>query len=337
MESNKILKKLSLLLLLLTTVFFSACSTKKIYEPTLVTGDWGNYGTSAQTIVDVASNIALLESGKILSKEQTIALKIEDSFRILSNSDGWIISSSIDGNLSIKYIVDESMQKNFELKKTIAAASIKDDTLAVLFADNEMALYSIATKELILKEKGNAQKVIDSRVVNPHFMNDLVLFFTLDGKIVIINSTLKKKLRTVIVSSEDNFNNIIYSKIIDNKIIAATGHKILSMGEKEVRAKYELRNLLAVDNTLFLSTKQGEVISFTPELQVNFKVKFPFAHFLGIITHEDKLYLLEKAGYLIEISKDLLEYKVYEVDIEDGYIFISGKKFYIDDEYISVE
>ena len=337
MESNKILKKLSLLLLLVATLFFSACSTKKIYEPTLVTGDWEAYGDNNETLVEISPTVALLESGKLLSKESVIDIKIEDSFKILSQSDGWVISSHIDGNLSLQYVADQSMKESFELKKTIAAASIKDDVLAVLFADNEMALYSIATKELILKEKGNAQKVIDSRVVNPHFMNDLVLFFTLDGKIVIVNSTLKKKLRTVIVSSEDNFNNIIFSKIIDNKIVAATGHKILSMGEKEVRAKYELRNLLAVDNTLYVTTKQGEVISLTPELQVNHKIKFPFAHFLGMIAHNNKIYLLEKAGHIIEMSQYLLEYKVYEVDVEDGYIFIAGTKFYIDDEYISVE
>jgi len=337
MESNKILKNIPLIFLLSLTIFFSACSSKKLYEPNVVAGDWQNYGENNATIVAVASNTALLDNGEVLTQEGRVTLNLEDSFRVLSKSDGWIISANIDGNLSLQYIADESMQEKFELKKTIATASVKDDILAVLFADNEMALYSIATKDLIFKEKGSAQKIIDSRVVNPYFMNDLVLFFTLDGKIVIISSKVKKRLRTVIVSSEDNFNNIIYSKIVDNKIVAATGHKILSMGEKEIRAKYELRNLIEVNETIYLTTKQGELISLTPDLQVNKKVKFPFAHFLGMIEHNNKIYLLEKAGYLIEMSKDLLEYKVYEVDLEDGYVFIANKKFYIDDQFLSVE
>ena len=323
---------------MLVITSFTACSTKKVYEPKLVVGDWEEYGDSNETISDVASNVALLQNGKILSTDSLVDIKkIEESFRLLSLSDGWVISSNIDGNLTIDYVDDDSMQKKFELKKTIATASIKDDVLAVLFADNEMALYSVSTKELIFKERGNPEKIIDSRVVNPYFMNDLVLFSTLDGKVIIINAKLKKRLRTVIVSSEDNFNNIIYFNIVDNKIIAVTTHKMLSMGEKEIRVKYEIRNVIDVDDTIFITTKQGEVISLTPDLQLKAKVKFPFAHFLGMIYNDGKLYLLEKAGYLIEMNKDLSDYKVYDVDIEDGYIFISNKKFYIDDEYISTK
>ena len=332
------MKLFSFLILVFSITLFTACSTKKVYEPKLVTGDWQEYGESNETISDVASNVALLQSGKILSKNSLLNIeKIEESFRVLSLSDGWIISSNIDGNLTLDYVDDNSMQEKFELKKTIAAASIKDNILAVLFADNEMALYSISTKELIFKERGNSQKVIDSRVVNPYFMNELVLFSTLDGKVIIINSKLKKRLRTVIVSSEDNFNNIIYFNIIDNKIVAVTANKILSMGEKEIRVKYEIRNVIDLDNAIFITTKQGEVISLTPDLQLKAKIKFPFAHFLGMIHNNDKLYLLEKDGYLIEMSKDLSDYKVYEVDIEDGYIFVTDKKFYIDDEYISTK
>ncbi len=331
------MRRISLALFLLLTLFFSACSTKEVYEPKLISGKWKNYGDNNETISDITADIALLESGRVISKKSIIDVKIEDSFRLLSLSDGWIISSNIDGNVTIEYIADKSMKESFELKKTVAAASIKDNILAVLFADNEMALYSISTKELIIKEKGNSQKIIDSRVVNPYFMNDLVLFLTLDGKIVIINTKLKKKLRTVIVSSEDYFNNIIYFNIIDSKIIAATGHKMLSMSQKETRVKYELRNVADVNNEIFITTKQGEVISLTPNLEVNSKIKFPFAHFLGMIAYKDKLYLLEKEGYIIETTKDLLEFKVYEVDIEDGYVFVADKKFYIADKYISVE
>jgi hypothetical protein len=56
-----------------------------------------------------------------------------------------------------------------------------------------------------------------------------------------------------------------------------------------------------------------------------------------MILHKDKLYALEKAGYLIEVSKDLAQHGVYEVDLEEGYVHIADKIFYVDDEYISVE
>ncbi|MEA2091957.1 MAG: hypothetical protein U9O83_06300, partial [Campylobacterota bacterium] len=294
-------------------------------------------GSSEEKIIDVSSDVAMLQSRKVLLKDRVIENTIEKSHRLIGSSDGWVLSSNINGQLTIDFMDDKSMKKSFNLKKTIAGASIKDDILAVLFADNEMALYSISKESLLVKVQGSAPVVVDSRIVNPYFMNDLVLFLTLDGKIVIVNSKLKKKLRTTIVSSEDNFNNIIYFNVIDSKLIAATGHKILSMAAKEIRVSYEIRNIAYDNKYIFITTKQGEVISLTSDLQVNAKVKFPFAHFLGLIIDKDKIYVLEKEGYIIEISKDLLTYDVYEVDIKDGYIFAADKMFYIDDKYISVE
>lgn len=324
-------------LFVLFIFLFVGCSSKKVFEPKIVKDEWEFYGTSEEKIVDISSDVAMLESRKVLLKDKLIDTTIEESYRLLGNSDGWILSSTIDGQLIIDFIEDKSMRKKFNLKKTIAGASIKDDILAVLFADNEMALYSVSKESLLVKIQGKSPVVVDSRIVNPYFMKDLVLFLTLDGKIVIVNSKLKKKLRTTIVSSEDNFNNIIYFNVVDNRLIAATGSKLLSMAEKEIRVSYEIRNIVYSGKDIFITTKQGEIISLTPDLQVNTKVKFPFAHFLGLIIHKDKVYALEKEGYLIELSKDLQQYSIYEVDIEDGYIFAANNIFYIDDEYISLE
>nr|WP_321265832.1 hypothetical protein [uncultured Sulfurimonas sp.] len=331
------MKKLVLTLAIISIFIFSGCSSKKVFEPKDIKDDWNFCGTSEEKIVDVSSDVAMLESRKVLLKDRLIDNIIEESYRLLGSSDGWVLSSTIDGELIIDFIADKSMKKKFNLKKTIAGASIKDDILAVLFADNEMALYSISKEELLVKVQGNEPVVVDARIVNPYFMNDLVLFLTLDGKIVIVNSELKKKLRTTIVSSEDNFNNIIYFNVIDNKLIAATGTKLLSMSAKEIRASYEIRNIVYSGINIFITTKQGEIVSLTPDLQVNSKVKFPFAHFLGLIVHDEKVYALEKEGYLIELSKDLSQHSIYEVDIDEGYVFVADKMFYIDNEYISLE
>jgi len=331
------LKKIFILFLPLFILLFSACSTKEVFEPKLVKDDWEHYGDSNKTIIDISRDIALLKSRKVLSKDAFVDVSIEESYKLIGYSDGWVISANINGDVTLEFAEDKSMKQKLALNKTIAGASIKDDILAVVFANNDIALYSISKKDLLLKIQGNAPIAVDSRVVNPYFMNDLVIFSTLDGKIIIVNAKLKKKLRTVIVSSEDHFNNIIYFNVIDSKIIAASSNKILSMAQKEIRVKYEIRNIIYDNKDIFITTKQGEIISLTPDLQVNAKVKFPFAHFLGVIAHKDKLYVLEKEGYIIELSKDLLTYNIYEVDIEDGYIFIADKIFYIDDEYISVE
>jgi len=319
-------------------VLFSACSTKEVYKPKLLGNDWNKYKQSKFMITDTASNVALLEDTEVLTTEGVVDVDINSSYRLISHSDDWIISAKIDGNVSLVSTKDTSVIKTIDLKKTVAGASVQGNELAVLFADNEIALYDLNTKAILFKEQGGKYVVADSRIVNPYFMKGLVLFATLDGKVIFVNEAKKKRLRTVIVSSEDHFNNVISLAVVQNKIIAATSYTILSIANKELRAKYEIRNIVHDENTLYIATKQGEIISLTPDLQVISKIKFPFAHFYGMISDGDKLYILEKEGYMIVVDKKSFDYTVHEVDFDsDGFIFTAGKKFFINDMTISVE
>lgn len=315
----------------------SACSTKEVYKPKVVGDDWEKYASLPEEIVDVSSNIALLEDRSVLSTEKHIEVEIPESQRVISKSKEWIISAAIDGNMTLTSINDKTLQEHFDLKKTVASANVEGNNLAVLFADNEMALYNIESKAALFKEQGSSASVADSRVVPPLFMKGLVLYATLDGKVVIVNIEQKKRLRTVIVSSEDTFNNIIYADVFDNKIIAATPYKLLSMSQKEIRAKYEVRNLAFGKELIYITTKQGELVSLTSDLQVESKIKFPFAHFLGMVALDDKLYILEKEGYMIVVDAKSFDYSVHEVDLDDGFIFIGDKLFYVSDEKILIE
>jgi len=331
------LNRYLLLASVLLIAIFSGCSTKKVFEPEEIATDWSNYGSRSSEIIALGSNVALLEDNKILTQDAILNIKIDESSRLVTQSGKWIITAKLNGNLTLIDSTDSSSRVLFSLGKTVATASVKDNIIAVLFADSEMALYDLNSKELILKEQGSKSFVVDARIAPPYFMNELVFFPTLDGKVVIVNTTLKKRLRTIIVSSEDNFNNVIYFNVIDNKIIAATGTKILSLSSKELRVKHEIRSIIYDGKSIFVATKQGEILSLTSDLELNAKIKFPFAHALSMIAYEDKIYLLEKEGYMIVVEKDLSNYTVHEVDVEDGYIFLDDKTFYIGDEYISVE
>jgi len=338
MGLNRALKKIYLFLISLAFIIFSGCSSKEVFEPKVVQEDWRYYGDKNISIVDVSSNIALLENRTVRTKDGVINLEIGANQRVISNNDKWIISSKIDGNLTLSSKDAKELAIVFELEKTIASASTKDNKLAVLFANNEIALYDISSKQLLFKEQGGKSLTVDSRIVSPYFMNELVVFSTLDGKVIIVNATLNKRLRTIIVSSENNFNNIIYFNIIDNKIIAATNTAILSLAGKEIRVRYEIRNILYDNENIFITTKQGEVISLNSNLELITKTKFPFAHFLSVISKENKLYLLEKEGYMIVLDKkDMTKFMVHPVDTEDGYLFVGDETFYIDDKYISIK
>lgn len=316
---------------------FSGCSNKEYYAPEVVQGDWKKSALLDETIVRTTADGAVLENGQILTKEGVQDYYLPEGYSYIGQSDGWIIASKVNGELLLQSIGDKSTQIFFELKKTIAGATVKDDKLAVLFATNEMALYTISTKELVFKESGNAPVAVDTRIVNPYFLNELVLYLTLDGKIVIINSETKQLLRSMLVSSEEYFNNIIYFNVVDDVMVAATGYRLFSLSGKERREKYEMRDVVFSKEGIWISTKEGEVVALTPSLQLKAKRKYPFAHFLGMILTEEKLYLLEQQGYIIELSKDLAQSNVYELNIDDGFVYVGNKAFYVNDVVFPVE
>ena len=317
-------------------LFLTACSTKEVYKPTKLSDDWKMRSSLDSTIVDASENVALLENGKVLSKNGELNVTIPQNQRIISLSDGRVISASIDGNVTITNISDNTKEQ-LNLKKTVAGASVNGNTLAVLFANDDIALFDTRSKELLFKEQGGKSIANDRRIANPYFLKDLVIFPTLDGKVIIVNAKLKKRLRTVLVSSENFFNNIIYFNIADNKIVSATSYKLLSMAQKELRQKYEIRNILIDKKIIYITTKEGEIIALTPNLQVDKRIKLPFAHFLGMISHKDKLYILEKEGYMIVVDKKTFAYSVHEVSLDDGFVFVGKNVFYVDDEKIAVE
>ncbi len=328
------MKLFSSILALAAVLFLSACSTKEVFEPKDVAGEWDAVQELNASIVDRSGDVALFDDNEVLAKDKRFVIEMEEGYRVIGESAGYVLTTDIDGHLKL-YNHKSKQTTTLDLKKTIAAASTDGDVVAVVFAAGDLGLYSLHSKALLLKLDGASSLAVDARIVNPYFMDDLVLFLTLDGKIVIVNKRLKKKLRTVIVSAAEYFNNVIYFDILKERLIVATATKILSFGAKQQRAEYEARNITHDNESLYVATKQGDIISLTPTLNQKAKVHFPFAHFLGLRIVGDKVYALEKEGYLIELSKNLLEYRVYEVDISDeSYVYPTKEGFIVDDELV---
>lgn len=331
--------KFSLIALsLVGLVLLSGCSHKEVYKPENIKGEWRNAGHLSASIAQSTSSAALLEDRTVLTKEGEKKIKIPQEYRLINADENWVISESPEGNLVLFPSNGTDRKITLELKRGVAAASVQNDTIAVLFVNNEMALYSLESKKLVFKESGNAPIAVDARIANPYFLKELVLFLTLDGKIVIVNSETKQVLRSVVVSSAELFNNITYMNVIDNHLVASTGSGVLALSQKESREKYEIRNIAYTAEGIWLTTKQGEIIALDPTLQFKAKKKFPFAHFVGLSVQSDRIYVLEQGGYMIALTKNLLSYDIYDVDMDsDSKIFVGDGRFYFDDRYINIK
>jgi hypothetical protein len=309
-----------------------------VYKPEDVKGEWRNAGHLSASIAQTTESAALLDNGRLLTKKGEKNIKIPEEYCLINATDSWIITESPEKNLVLLPADGGDAYVTFELKRGVAAANIQDDTVAILFTNNEMALYSLESKKLLFKESANAPIAVNSHIANPYFLKELVLFLTLDGKIVIVNSATKQVLRSVVVSSSEYFNNVTYMNVIDNNLVASTDSAVLALSQKEAREKYEIRNIAYAQDGIWITTKQGEIIALTPNLQFKAKQKFPFAHFVGLSVQNDRVYALEQEGYMIAITKNLLAYDVYDVDMDsDNKIFLGDGRFYFDDRYIDIK
>lgn len=324
--------------LIATMVILSGCSHKEVYKPESVKGDWRTAGHISASINQVSQSAAILQNGHLLTKEGEKLFTLPRDYKLINISDGWVITESPDKNLVLLPEDGTDGKVTFELKREVAAATVQGDTVAILFANNEMALYSLDSKKMFFKETSNAPIAVDARIANPYFLKELVLFLTLDGKIVIVNSQTKQVLRSSVISSDEYFNNVTYLNVIDNNLVASTDSGILALSQKEEREKYEIRNIAYTAEGIWITTKQGEVIALSPSLQFKAKKKFPFAHFVGISVQNDRVYVLEQEGYMIALTKNLLAYDIYDIDMDkENKVFVGEGRFYIDDHYIDIK
>lgn len=322
---------------LLGVLLIQGCSHKEVYTPENIKGEWRSAGRLSSPISHITPNGAVLDNRNILTKEGETKIKVPEELRLVNLSDGWIITQNSQNNLEL--IPENGIGEHvvIEVKRTVASVAIQGDVIAILFGNNEMALYSLQSKKMVFKENSNAPIAVDARIVAPYFLKDLVVFSTLDGKIVIINSAEKKMLRSIVVGSDEYFNNVTYLNVIENNMVASTGNTILTLSQKENREKYDVRDIAYSDDGIWLTTKQGEVIALSPTLEYKAKKKFPFAHFVGISVQNDRVYVVEQGGYLIALSKNLLTYDVFDIDMDHHSVFSADGRFYFDDRYIDVK
>ncbi len=316
-------------------LLFLGCANKEYYKPEDTEDSISLTDRFDASIIETSGENATLEDGTIITKKGKSDVRFPKGYRFVYQNDEWSLALKTGGSLFAVKNANES--KRLQLPRTAATVALKDDLLAVVFADNELALYDFNSGELLFKEPATESTAIDMRIANPRFLNELVLFPTLDGKVVIVNADTKERIRTIIVSSEEYFNNIIYFNVINDTLFAATPYKVYTLGAKEARVELEIRNAVFTQEGGWVTTKQGEIVSLSSGLEIISRQKFPFAHFLGLIVTDNAVYAAEKEGYRIICDKNLSSPKVYDISLEDGYFYTSDDSFYFDNVYIKVQ
>ncbi|WP_104695936.1 hypothetical protein [Helicobacter salomonis] len=199
------------------------------------------------------------------------------------------------------------------------SASVQDKRLAVVMADNSANIYDITTRKLIFSEKGASTTAINSLMAAPVFLDTVVVFPMLDGRLLVVDvsTDTPKVVRNIVLNSEKFFNNVIYLRVDGENMFAATTKRLVSViSGQEFNFDADIVDVLYKNNHLYVLTLDGRILEMDKTLndQSMGIVKLPFAMLTSLVVTDKKLYTLEKRGYLVEVNLDHFDdYRVYKL------------------------
>jgi len=326
------LKKI-LLATTVATVIFSGCSSKQYYEPT------STYSLSTTSmgdkIVHYSRDGATLASGKVLTKTQTVDLKLQEGFYFINNSRNAAITADLNGNCNI--VTKNGIAESIKFPEALVAGTLIGRQLVYVLQNNHYGVYNFAQKKVVYDNKSNKAFAIDTRIANPLIIDKLVVIPTLDGKLIVLDLSTMKIAKEMYVSTESTLNNIIFLGKIRNTLIAATPYRVLSIssnGKKELDRP--ISEVLTDNNSVFVFATDGKILKLNESLSIVSEKKFKFAHFSVAALGRDKVFALDKQGYLIVANKSLSKHRVYKLSEIDSYAFVSQEKLYLDDEIVDL-
>ena len=170
-------------LISLSAIFlFTACSGKKYFEPEDVSSNIElNKESMSSSILSMNKIGATLENNKIITDKGISSFELPENFEFINMSaDGRVIATNYINKILIG-------KEERAVKDVVVAASLKDNKLALVYSSNIIELIDINTNKTLYKEYLQSSLANDTRITNPHFMGNLILFPTLNGKVIIVS------------------------------------------------------------------------------------------------------------------------------------------------------
>ncbi len=323
-----------ILMTLSVLLFFTACSGKKYFEPEDTSSNIRLNDESIGSSIKSMNKIgATLEDNRIITNKGISQMKLPEGFEFLNTTDtGKIIATDYINKL----LIGDEVKV---LKDVVVAASVRDNKLAVVYSNNTVELMDMSTNKTLFKEYLTISLANDTRITNPYFMNGLILFPTLNGRVLIVSTTNYEVIKNITVDPDSRFNNIISLNVIEDlqTLIIASPNKIVSISPKETIVKdYTLRDIIVVKDRIYIATVDGQIIKLNPSLEQLAKKKYKYAKFHAI-AFTNSIYAVESQGYLINIAEDFSKDTVYKFSFNNEKRMINmGNKIYFDHNFITL-
>jgi hypothetical protein len=315
----------------------SGCGSKHYFKPentASASSQTQNFGNS---IAHINKDSATFEDGNVISKNAVIKFKMPQGFHLVNSISEYLITANALGDVNVVHPEGRSKTIHFE-KPLLAGTLLSSGVLVYLLQDNSYGMYDLQNDKITYHNKSDKVYAIDTKIANPLIIDNLAVIPSLSGKLVILNTQNATVVKELYVSTQSSLNNVIFLKSVKNTLISATPHNVIfvdSKGKGEYKA--DISNVETDGESIFVFTKDGKIIQLDESLKMINEKKFQFAHFSSSGISADKLFALDKQGFLIVANKSLSKSKVYKLEEVDESTFLAHGKLFYDGLMVDVD
>lgn len=315
-------------------LFLAGCGTKREYfEPK----EKDIYAQIVYTdklpapIKDVSRYGAMLENRQIITQDGLSKVILDEGYHFIGTFDNKLLSADNNGSLQVQTLDGKKLYYR-KFDRTVVVASVKGDKLAVVDASNSLRLVDMEKDKEYFTNKQDNVYALTSKVAAPYFLNFLVIFPSLDGKLVIADWKKGTLVRDVVISSEPFFSNILYLDVIADRLIAATNKRAIVISPKKTKYLDEdIRDILVSNKKIVIMSNDGRVLIADKNLDIVHEKKFLFAVFVGAMG-DGLLYIGERNGHLLTMDYNLKNVKIYQLPEKvENLVYMAHDTIYLDD------
>lgn len=306
------------LMFLIPALFFLGCSTKDVFVPK---------NPKKETLRSENLDKTLQDYTKTALTFKKLQLTYKKTKSILGGDGAkwvWVyytkngkklgkyrkISKDLAVNGMKMLLIKEN--KIINLPYMVYSATRKNDLIAIVFENDAIGLFDLKKNKLVFYKRNTPVLCAKYLGASPVFYNALILYPLLDGKVAIVDAKTHNFIRNLFVYDAPINDNVIFLKIINDKLFMATPNRIILFNPNfMINYDARIKHVIAMDNYVYLFLVGGKIIKFDTSLKKIKEINLPFADYFAPSVCKGNIYTITSNGYLIKITKNL-KVTVYE-------------------------
>lgn len=306
-------------------LLFSGC-THHYYVPKKIEKDVNLYESLGSLIKEGTPQVITLRDGSVIDEKGKVIKHLTKGV------------TAIDATLSKRGSTLFVGEREIEFDKLIVSATKREDLVAVILADGMFVLYDLKSDTRKITYTFDSPIAFTKEAPRVLFYKNMIMIPTLTGQISLFDATTFKKIKTFQISKKELFNNIIFMKVVDDRLIIASRDNIIVIAENFLEYQFgTYRNILADDKNIYIFTIDGKIEKYDMTLKKIKETKFSYANFVSPTFYKNRIVFGENSlfAHLISIDKDFNETKVYNLNVSlASDAFFLGDRLYFYDRSV---